>query len=159
LGSAIMIGYGGWLYMYEGLAIGTLVAYRAYWWQLYGPVYTIAGINDLLQRANAASGRVFDLLDHVPHLRDAPDARELPHIRGAIQFENVSFHYVRNSPSSNKISNELHNISLTVAPGTRVGLCGPSGAGKSTLLNLIPRFYDPQSGAIRIDGHDVRDVT
>ncbi len=127
-----------------------------------------------MQRASAAGGRIFELLDHVPELRDAPDAIELPRIRGALRFENVNFDYANAGRPSLAVQNQcakldgkegrptlaaLRNISLTVAPGTRVGLAGPSGAGKSTLLGLIPRFFDPQSGAIQIDGRDLRSVT
>ncbi len=151
-GSVVMIGYGGYLVMYEGLTLGVLLAYRGYWWQLYGPVYSIAGINDLLQRGSASGGRIFELLDCVPELRDAPGARELPKVKGEVRFENVSFSYASRT-------GVLRGVDLQVAPGTSVGVAGPSGGGKSTLLSLIPRLYDPQSGAIRIDGADVRGVT
>ncbi|MEI6236695.1 MAG: ABC transporter transmembrane domain-containing protein, partial [Planctomycetota bacterium] len=102
LGSVIMIGFGGWLYMKNEIAIGTLVAYRGFWWQLYGPVYSIAGINDMLQRANAAGLRIFELLDHVPELRDAPDASELPRIRGEVCFTHVNFEYAAHSSAKGK---------------------------------------------------------
>ena len=173
-GSVIMIGYGGWLFMYEHLPIGTLIAYRGFWWQLYGPVYSIAGINDMLQRANAAGSRIFELLDHTPELRDAPNATELPRILGDVQFDRVSFRDAAHSSAKPPASDTngtsplapksvgagtLIELSFRVAPGTRVGLVGPSGAGKSTLLALIPRFYDPQAGVIRIDGVDLRSIT
>jgi subfamily B ATP-binding cassette protein MsbA len=119
---------------------------------LYGPVYSIAGINDLLQRAAASGSRIFELLDHAPELADAPDAVELPKVRGAVRFENVSFSYKGRSGT-------LTGIDLDIAPGTHVGLVGASGSGKTSVLNLIPRFYDPQSGTVRIDGHDIRTVT
>jgi len=152
VGSVVMIGYGGYLVMHEGLSLGVLLAYRGYWWHLYGPVYSIAGINDLLQRANASGGRIFELLDHVPELRDAPDALALPRIKGEVRFENISFGYPTRP-------NVLEKFSLTVPHGASVGIVGTSGAGKSTMLSLIPRFYDPQSGRVLIDGHDVKTVT
>jgi ABC-type multidrug transport system fused ATPase/permease subunit len=150
-GSVIMVSYGAYLIMKEEVTIGTLLAFRWYWWQLYGPVYSIAGINDVLQRGAAAGGRVFELLDTVPEIRDAEDAKALPKVRGEVVFENVSFDY-------SSRGGVLKNVSLHVAPGTRVGLAGPSGAGKSTLLNLLPRFHDPNSGKILIDGYDLRSV-
>ena len=172
LGSVIMIGYGGWLYIHDGLAIGTLVAYRGFWWQLYGPVYSIAGINDMLQRAGAAGERIFELLDCVPTLSDAADAKELGRIRGEVRFNSVCFQYPSHQSAKTKTGannptaaapapskGALIDMTFSVAPGTRVGLVGPSGAGKSTLLGLIPRFYDPQSGSISIDGFDLRSIT
>ena len=152
VGSFISIGYGAYLVMQHEVSVGVLVACRGYWWQLYGPVYSIAGINDMLQRANAAGGRVFDLLDTKPELSDAPDAIELPKVKGEVVFDHLSFNYATRGGI-------VKDLSLRVPAGTRVGLAGPSGAGKSTLLNLIPRFYDPQSGSISIDGHDLRTVT
>jgi ABC-type multidrug transport system fused ATPase/permease subunit len=163
VGSVIMLGYGGYLVMHEGLSIGVLLAYRGYWWHLYGPVYSIASINDLLQRASASGGRIFEVLDHVPELRDAPNATELARIKGDVRFENVSFSYPQkaeaNAPANPYDRVILKNVSLHVSPGTSVGLVGPSGAGKSTLLNLLMRFYDPQQGALLIDGKDIRSVT
>jgi ATP-binding cassette subfamily B protein len=152
IGSFISIGYGAFLVMNEGLSIGVLVACRGYWWQLYGPVYSIAGINDMLQRATAAGGRVFDLLDTKPDLSDASNAIALPKVKGEVVFDHVSFNYATRDGI-------VRDLTLRVPAGTRVGLAGPSGAGKSTLLNLIPRFYDPQSGSISIDGFDLRAVT
>ena len=151
IGSFISIGYGAYLVMNDHLTVGVLLAYRGYWWHLYGPVYSIAGINDMLQRGSAAGARVFDLLDTQPELTDAPDAIELPKVKGEVIFDKLSFDYPTRSGT-------LKNLSLHIAPGTRVGLAGPSGSGKTTLLNLIPRFYDPQAGTISIDGHDLRRV-
>src|SRR5262249_36696445 len=147
----ISIGYGAYLVMHQELTIGVLLAYRGYWWHLYGPVYSIAGINDMLQRGSAAGSRVFELLDTKPELSDRADPIDLPKVKGEVVFDRVCFDY----PSR---QGTLKNLSLHVTPGTRVGLAGPSGSGKTTLLNLIPRFYDPQSGSISIDGHDLRRV-
>ena len=152
VGSIIMIGYGGHLVMQNELTLGVLLAYRGYWWHLYGPVYSIASINDTMQRAAASGGRIFDLLDHTPELRDAENARELPKIEGRVTFENIGFGYASRA-------SVVQDMNLNVAPGTRVGLVGSSGAGKSTILGLIPRFYDPQNGRILIDGADIKTVT
>lgn len=152
VGSIVMIGYGGYLVVQQEVSLGVLLAYRGYWWHLYGPVYSIAGINDLVQRASASSSRIFELLDHAPQLADAPDARELPRVKGAVRFDNVAFSYAAREGT-------LRGIDLDVPAGARVGLVGSSGSGKSTLLGLIPRFYDPQAGRVLIDGTDVRTVT
>lgn len=96
--------------------------------------------------------RIFDVLDEVPDVREAPDAEPLPPIEGRVEFKSVSFAYNRAQPV-------LEDISLVVEPGQRVALVGPSGAGKSTVANLIPRFYDAAEGQVLIDGLDVRAVT
>src|SRR3569832_77330 len=102
VGSVSMSGDGAHLGINDHVTIGVLLAYRGYWWHLYGPVYSIANINDLVQRASASGGRIFELLDHQPELRDAPDARELPKISGDVRIENVSFSYSsRNGTISN----------------------------------------------------------
>ena len=152
VGSVIMIGYGAHLIIHHELTLGSLVLYRGYWWHLYGPVYNIANINDLIQRASASGSRIFELLDQIPELRDAPGAPDLPKIAGAVSFEHVSFGYASRP-------GVIQDLDLRVSAGTRVGLVGPSGSGKSTVLSLIPRFYDPQSGRLCIDGKDIRTVT
>ena len=96
--------------------------------------------------------RVFEILDLRPSVVDAPDAVALPASRGRITFENVSFSYEESVPV-------IQDVSLDIRAGEIVALVGPSGAGKSTMFNLIPRFYDPTSGSVRVDGHDLRDVT
>jgi len=152
VGSVVMIGYGGYLVVQREVTLGVLLAFRGYWWHLYGPVYSIAGINDLVQRASASSSRIFELLDHAPALADVPNASELPRGKGAVRFESVQFSYASRDGT-------LRGIDLDVPAGSRVGLVGSSGSGKSTLLGLIPRFYDPQAGRVLIDGVDVRTVT
>jgi ABC-type multidrug transport system fused ATPase/permease subunit len=151
ISNVLAIGVGAWLVLRGEFTIGGLIAYRGFWWPLFQPVQQLATINDLLQRGIAAGHRVFALLDEEESLRDAPDAEELRQVRGAVAFENVSFAY-RDRPV-------LREITLRVEPGQTVALVGPSGSGKSTLLNLIPRFYDVQSGRVTVDGRDVRAVT
>jgi subfamily B ATP-binding cassette protein MsbA len=111
----------------------------------------LANINANLQLGLASAERVFHLLDEAPTIMDAPDAKPLIVNRGEIQFQNVSFSYGE--------KDALHDVSLTAKSGQKIALVGPSGAGKSTILNLIPRFYDVQSGAVLIDNQDVRHVT
>jgi ATP-binding cassette subfamily B protein len=99
----------------------------------------------------AALDKIFDLLDEQPDLKDRPDAIDLDQLRGEIRFEDVTFSY-GDAPA-------LSNISLTVPPGQTVALVGATGAGKSTVAKLVARFYDPDSGRILVDGHDLRDVS
>ena len=115
----------------------------------------LAGLGGMYAQLSAAIGgvrRVFDLLDTVPTVQDAPAAIALPSGPGGIVFDDVSFTY-------DGQADVLHNVSLDIRPGEILALVGPSGAGKSTVFNLVPRFYDPSAGSIRIDGHDLRDIT
>jgi subfamily B ATP-binding cassette protein MsbA len=105
-----------------------------------------------MQKCLASTTKVFELLDRQAAIRDAPDAEALAQVRGEIQFDAVTFGYGKEQAA-------VHEISLTIPPGTTAALVGSSGAGKTTLLALLQRLYDVQEGAIRIDGHDVRAVT
>ncbi|MEM8916772.1 MAG: ABC transporter ATP-binding protein, partial [Pseudomonadota bacterium] len=123
----------------------------------YEPAKKIARLNSTLQQGVAAAQRVFETIDSQPAITDAPGAPALiidnkAGPAGRIDFQGVHFHYGHEAPA-------LHGIDLTVPAGQTVGIVGPSGAGKSTVLNLIPRFYDVSAGSVRIDGHDVREVT
>ena len=116
---------------------------------------SLAGLGGLYAQVSAALGgvqRVFEILDTPPTVEDAPNATALPPVRGQLELESVSFTYDGEDPV-------LHNVSLDIHAGEILALVGPSGAGKSTILNLLPRFYDPTHGEVRIDGHDVRGVT
>ena len=149
----LSVGYGAWLTMHGQFTIGGLVAYRGYWWQLFAPINSLATINELLQRANAAGSRVFELLDAPESVTDAPNAAilQIPPGESRVEFRGVSFAYDE-TPT-------LNNVSFIVNPGERVALVGPSGAGKTTVLNLIPRFWDATGGEILIAGQNVRNVT
>ncbi|MBW3621864.1 MAG: ABC transporter ATP-binding protein/permease [Armatimonadetes bacterium] len=104
-----------------------------------------------LQQMFSAAERLFDIMDEPPDVKDAPDAKPLPHVRGDIRFEEVGFAYDEEHPI-------LRGIRFHAEPGQTLAFVGSSGAGKSTLVNLVPRFYDPQSGRILVDGHDIRTV-
>lgn len=149
----ISVGYGAWLTMHGQFTIGGLLAYRGYWWPLFQPINSLATINEMLQRAQAAGRRVFELLDAPESVMDAPNAKELSVSKGGgrVEFCNVSFAYGAKAT--------LQNVSFVAEPGEMVALVGPSGAGKTTVLNLIPRFWDVSEGAILVNGLDVRNVT
>jgi ATP-binding cassette subfamily B protein len=170
--NVFMIGVGGYYMLKDGsFTPGDLVTFRAYWWRLFGPIQTLARLNDMIQRANAAGKRVFDVLDAPDDLAEAPAALPLPAVHGQLELRNVSFAYPAAektavaSAAANAAANAalptvaaevLHDVSFTVAPGATVALCGPSGSGKSTILNLLLRFYDPTAGQVLLDGHDLR---
>jgi ABC-type multidrug transport system fused ATPase/permease subunit len=165
---------------------GDAVLFRAYWWRLFGPVQTLARVNDMVQRAAAAARRVFEVLDAPDELPDAPEAVTLDSIRGEMELRNVSFAYASDDKVTGRQGDEmtkleyvadplpatsspphpitpssspvLRDISLRIRPGQTVALCGPSGSGKSTILNLLLRFYDPTAGCVTLDGRDLRTV-
>lgn len=152
-GNTIMIGYGAYLVMQNQFTVGGLVAYRAYGRYFFGPIDDLTQINDTVQRAIAAGNRLFEILDTPEIVEDAPDAIELPPVKGEIVFDSVTFRYKENTLPV------LHNISLRIAPGQTAALVGASGAGKSTIFSLVARFWDTTEGCVRIDGHDLRQVT
>ncbi|HVP47524.1 MAG TPA: ABC transporter transmembrane domain-containing protein [Bryobacteraceae bacterium] len=120
---------------------------------MYEPLKRLTGIHNIFQQAIGASQKVFEYLDHPVEIEDKPGAKKLARFEHGILYDGVGFHY----PNSSGF--QLENVRLEVKAGDVVALVGPSGAGKSTLVNLLPRFYDVTSGSVRIDGHDVRDLT
>ena len=136
------------------LTPGELVSFLIYTMMVASPIAAFTGIYSQFQRAMGASERVFELLDTPPEMIDAADAADLPPIAGEVSFEDVSFDYADGADTREV----LQQINLVAHPGQVIALVGPSGAGKTTLVNLIPRFYDPTAGSIKIDGYDIRDV-
>lgn len=156
LSNVAMIGVGGWSILSGGsFTVGKLLLFRAYWWRLFGPVQTLARVNDMVQRAMAAARRVFEVLDAPEELPDAPSAKPLEQSRGAMELLNVSFRY----PNEANSPIVLHNVSLRIDPGQTVALCGPSGGGKSTVLNLLLRFFDPVEGQVLLDDRPLPAIT
>jgi ABC-type multidrug transport system fused ATPase/permease subunit len=152
LSNVAMIGMGGYFILKDGsFTVGKLILFRAYWWRLFGPVQTLARVNDMVQRALAAAKRVFEVLDAPDELPDAQGAVAVERVRGAMDLRDVTFAYPQNPPV-------LHDLSLSIEPGQTVALCGPSGSGKSTVLNLLVRFYDPVYGTVTLDGRDLRSI-
>ncbi len=135
------------------LTVGTLTAFALYIDRFFGPIRALSQRYNTFQATMASGERIFELLDTPISVRDAPDARDLPALRGAVEFRNVSFHY-----EDDKIP-VLQAINLRVAPGQTIALVGETGAGKSTLVKLVSRFYDPTDGAVLLDGIDLRTVT
>lgn len=158
LGLAAVTVVGGWVLLNQGalwgqaLTLGLIVTYINLLQRLNQPIAQIAVMWTNVQSAIAGAERIFELQDEEPDIVEAPDAAELPALRGAVELEGV-FH------SYDAGETVLRNVSLRAQPGETVAIVGPTGAGKTTILNLLPRFYDPDQGVIRIDGRDVRAVT
>ncbi len=149
--SVVMVGVGAIFVLRGEFTLGGLVAYRGYWWQLFSPVFSLAQINEMVQRAIAAASRVFEILDAPLEITDAPDAVQLKEVKGHIVFDRVTFAY----DDRNVV---LKDVSFEVLPGQKIGIVGPSGAGKSTILALLLRLWEPQEGRILLDGYDLRQI-
>lgn len=135
-----------------GISVGGLTSFLAYSTQYSRPFNEISGVVTELQNALACAGRVFALIDENRELPDKDGAAALRGTRGRFDIENVSFSYTEDKEL-------IKNLSLHVSPGERVAIVGPTGCGKTTIINLLMRFYDVNSGSIKLDGHDIRDVT
>ena len=135
---------------------GVFIAFIIAVFRLYDPVRKMAFFNNSFQQALGASQEIFRFIDEEDDIKERPDAIALPAFRERVRFENVCFSYNGENGPETEI---LHNVNLETRAGEVVAIVGSSGAGKTTLVNLIPRFFDVSSGAIKIDGHDIRDVT
>jgi len=150
--SAGILLYGGLQAVNGEITIGVLVAFLAALNNFFDPIQQLSQLYTTYQSGMAALDKIFELLDEEPDLVDAPDAVDLPRLRGEISLEDVTFAYGSGAPA-------VDGVSLRVPPGQTVALVGTTGAGKSTLVKLVARFYDPTGGRILVDGHDLRDVT
>ena len=153
-GPALIMGFGGWLVITGRTTVGTVFVFATVLGgRLTGSLSSLATMHVNVVGSLAVFRRLFEYIDLPPEVADAPGARDLGEVRGAIRFDNVTFAY----PGSCRAA--LDEITVDIAPGQLAALVGPSGAGKTTFTTLVPRFADPQSGRILIDGHDLRSVT
>ena len=155
---AIVTGVGGW-YLLKGqtllgttVTLGLVVTFLGYVQRFNQPIQQIAVLWTNIQNAIAGAERIFTILDEQPAVNNKPAAKEMPEIKGLVQFENATHSYEDGVPV-------LKDVSFTAQPGQTIAIVGPTGAGKTTIINLIPRFYDVTSGSVKIDGFDVRDVS
>ncbi|MGB9378291.1 MAG: ABC transporter ATP-binding protein [Mycobacteriales bacterium] len=171
LATALVYGWGGRMAAQGVLDVGTIVALTAYLARLYGPLTALSNVQVDVMTALVSFERVFEVLDLPPMIDDAPDAIDLPADARTIEFDDVHFTY----PTAEEVSlasledvakldsrvgqEVLHGVSFRAEPGQLIALVGPSGAGKTTISHLVSRMYDTKSGAVRIGGHDVREVT
>ena len=152
LGTILVVGFGGYLAFRESLSVADIVAFLLYLSLFYGPVTGLANLLENMQQSMAGAERVLAVLDAPAEIQDRAGAEDLGTVRGEISFDHVSFAYQENV-------RVLSDVSFNCPPGQMLALVGPTGVGKTTLTQLISRFYEPSSGRILIDGHDIRDVT
>ncbi len=152
LASVAILLLGGRLVMQNTLTLGELVAFTTYMANLIAPVRFLGMVLPAITNASVSAERIFEILDSIPDVREAPNAPEIQVRRGAVRFERVSFCYGRGA-------SVLSEVDFEAQPGQVVALVGPTGSGKTSITNLIPRFYDPTAGRILIDGMDIRQVS
>ncbi len=152
IGTILVVGFGGWLAYREGLRVEDIVAFLLYLSLFYAPVTGLANLLESMQQSMAGAERVMAILDAPAEIADRPGAEPLTDVKGEISFDRVSFSYVEGVPV-------LQDVSFVCKPGQMLALVGPTGVGKTTITQLISRFYEPDSGCIRIDGRDIRGVT
>jgi ATP-binding cassette, subfamily B, bacterial len=152
LALAVVLGYGGHLYLNDAIALTTLFAFMLYVNNFFDPIQQLSQLYNTFLSAAAALDKIIGVLDEEPDVVDHPGAQPLAHIEGHVRFENVHFAYGRGAEV-------LHGIDLDVPAGTTVALVGHTGAGKSTIAKLLARFYEPTGGRITIDGVDLNDVS
>ncbi len=152
LGTCLVLWFGGTGVISGSITLGVLVAFMAYVTRFFMPIREISMLYNNVQSALAATERITEIVDAKTEVKEAEDAIQLPKIKGEIRFNHISFGYEPNAYV-------LKDINLEIHENQRVALVGPTGAGKTSLANLVARFYDPQEGAITVDGHDLRKVT
>jgi len=149
---AVVAGLGGWLALQGAVTVGIITSFIFYSRNFVQPLRQLAELYNSVQSALAGAERIFEVVDTKPEITDKPDAKPLGEIHGDVVFDNVNFSYISGVPV-------LKNMSFHAQPGQTVAFVGPTGAGKTTMINVMGRFYDIQSGSIRVDGVDIREVT
>src|SRR5262249_12450566 len=144
VGTCLVLWVGGGMVLQGALSAGSLVLFIWYLGKTYKPLRELSKMTDSYTKAAVGYERIREVLETDHEVKDLPEARAVCALRGAIEFENVSFGYEPGCPV-------LKDISFMVEPGQTVALVGPTGAGKTTIINLIPRFYDPTAGSVKID--------
>jgi len=152
LGQALVLYFGGRQIIGGTLTLGQWQEFSIYLVFLFMPAAQLGMIITQMSQASASSTRIFEILDVENELNDKPDAIPIPEVKGQVKFDDVSFRYFDSGEPV------LKNVDIDVKPGETVALLGATGSGKSTIINLVPRFYDPSSGSISIDGYDLRDI-
>jgi subfamily B ATP-binding cassette protein MsbA len=152
LGTCLVLGYGARLAVSNRMSAGVLVVFLLYLGKMYKPMRDLSKMSDTVTKAAVGYERVQELLQVESRISDRPGAGEAPRFKGLVEFDRVGFSYNGSRPA-------LSDVSVRIEPGQVAALVGPSGAGKTTMASLVPRFYDPVSGAVLIDGVDIRDYT
>jgi ATP-binding cassette subfamily B protein len=149
----VALSIGGSRVINGSMTVGTLVAFLLYLDWFFQPIINLSNVYNLLQSALAALAKLFGLMDQPVAVEDREGAYDLPDpVKGAIELDDVSFEYIEGNPT-------LRNVTIRVEPGQRIAIVGETGSGKSTIAKLVLRFYDPKSGAVTVDGHNLRDIT
>lgn len=151
-GTCLVLWYGARLVMTGGLTSGDLLVFLLYLGKMYKPMRELSKMTDTISKADVGWERIREVLENEMQVRDLPGAKPAPRLKGEIEFGHVSFSYDGNA-------RVLNDLSLKIEPGQVAALVGPTGAGKTTIVSLLPRFYDPTSGTIRVDGRDTRQFT
>ena len=152
LAQALLLGLGGWLVTRDSLSVGELAAFFLYLTMFFAPIQQLVQLYNTYQQGRSAVRKLSELFATEPDVPEAPGAPDLPQMQGAIELDHVTFGYDPKVPV-------LHDLTLSIAAGETVAFVGETGAGKSTVAKLVNRYYDPTEGVVRIDGHDLRDVT
>ena len=152
IGTCLVLGYGARLALAGQLSAGVLIVFLLYLGKMYKPMRELSKMTDTVSKAIVGYERIQEVLEIEARVRDLPRARQAPRFKGKIEFERVNFAYDEKSPV-------LKDVSFSIEPGYTAAIVGPSGTGKTTIISLIPRFYDPQSGRVKIDGADIRSYT
>ena len=150
-GTCLVLWFGARMVLDGSLSVGSFILFILYLGKMYKPMQELSKMTDAYSKAAVGYERIREVLETDGEVKDLPGARPAPRLKGKVEFEDVSFSYGPDNPI-------LTNVSFKVEPGQTAALVGPTGAGKTTIISLIPRFYDPESGVVKIDGYDVRRI-